>query len=108
VSCAEACCAQNTCEESGFLDGGDANEYQTARQVLFIFYQCVVVLMALAISLGFLVYGTRLVLVLYRTEAVNSKFSKLRRSKTIKVRLACAVVRVRVRVRVCVCVSCVG
>jgi hypothetical protein len=48
--------------------------------------QCLVVLMALTISLGFLVYGTRLVLVLYRTEAVNNKFSKLRRSKTIKVR----------------------
>lgn len=86
--------SMNTCEESGFLDGGDANDFQTARQVLFIFYQCVVVLMALAISLGFLVYGTRLVLVLYRTEAVNSKFSKLRRSKTIKfivVMLVCTV-----------------
>jgi hypothetical protein len=86
VPCADAWLSQNSCAESGFLDGGSANDYKTARQVLLIFYQCVVVLMALIISLGFLVYGTRLVLVLYRTEAVNSKFSKLRRSKTIKVR----------------------
>lgn len=79
---------QMSCDTPYFLDGDDPNQgLKDAREGLAIFYQTVMIFIALCLALAFLIYGSMVIYTLARIRSMSKKFATLKRNKMIKVRV---------------------
>jgi hypothetical protein len=77
---------QTSCSTSYYLDGSDPNgDLKDARKGLAIFYQTVIIFIALCLAIAFIVYGSVVIWMLARIKSMSRKLASMKRNKMIKV-----------------------
>jgi hypothetical protein len=86
-----------------FLSGSDPNQdLKDARRGLAIFYQTVIIFIALCLAIAFIIYGSVVIWMLASIKSMSKKLASMKRKKMIKVRCTSAI-----PCRVSSCVVCV-
>lgn len=82
---------QTSCSTSYYLDEEDPNQdLKDARKGLAIFYQSVIIFIALCLAIAFLIYGSVVIYMLARIKSMSKKLAAMKRNKMIKVwRMIC-------------------
>jgi small-conductance mechanosensitive channel len=91
VSCAvvrvRVCRQQTSCSTDYYLSGSDPNQdLKDARRGLAIFYQTVIIFIALCLAIAFIIYGSVVIWMLARIKSMSKKLASMKRKKMIKVR----------------------